>query len=287
MASDSFFREWRRLAAASTVTGALAGEVADLAPVTTVRLPEWMQRLPLPTGWRVVPSENGPPQPTRTAVHGPDSGGQMDGCETVSVFRFEGRPPDSDVLALAGQTLRELGADSITTRRLIFPEPQAVAVRSSGFLNLPGRRSWLQYTGYLLNPQPPAPGVLVEQNILTISADKDRLHHSITELSNTIRDAVAGITKTVRQAEISGIDQAERPPAATLRVQPYEDINFPLILVNANEGGLRLLRSAVRSAHTDGTNMVTKCPSDKIIDQRRRCHSNNDELSVPRCAGSR
>jgi hypothetical protein len=36
------------------------------------------------------------------------------------------------------------------------------------------------------------------------------------------------------------------------RVQPFEDIGVPAILVNADRDGMRMFRSAVRSAHNDG-----------------------------------
>jgi hypothetical protein len=39
---------------------------------------------------------------------------------------------------------------------------------------------------------------------------------------------------------------------AKLRVQPFEDIGVPAILVNADRDGMRLLQSAVRSAHESG-----------------------------------
>jgi hypothetical protein len=39
---------------------------------------------------------------------------------------------------------------------------------------------------------------------------------------------------------------------AVLRVQPFEDIGTPAILVNADRDGMRLFQSAVRSAHESG-----------------------------------
>jgi len=39
---------------------------------------------------------------------------------------------------------------------------------------------------------------------------------------------------------------------AVLRVQPFEDIGTPAILVNADRDGMRLFQSAVRSAHEGG-----------------------------------
>ena len=40
---------------------------------------------------------------------------------------------------------------------------------------------------------------------------------------------------------------------AAFRVQPFEDIGVPAILVNADRDGMRMFQSAVRSAHEDGT----------------------------------
>ena len=39
---------------------------------------------------------------------------------------------------------------------------------------------------------------------------------------------------------------------AKLRVQPFEDMGDPAILVNADRDGMRLFQSAVRSAHESG-----------------------------------
>ncbi len=39
---------------------------------------------------------------------------------------------------------------------------------------------------------------------------------------------------------------------AKLRVQPFEDIGDPAILVNADRDGMRLFQAAVRSAHEGG-----------------------------------
>ena len=39
---------------------------------------------------------------------------------------------------------------------------------------------------------------------------------------------------------------------AVLRVQPFEDIGTPAILMNADRDGMRLFQSAVRSAHEGG-----------------------------------
>jgi hypothetical protein len=39
---------------------------------------------------------------------------------------------------------------------------------------------------------------------------------------------------------------------AKLRVQPFEDMGDPAILLNADQDGIRLFQSAVRSAHEDG-----------------------------------
>lgn len=39
---------------------------------------------------------------------------------------------------------------------------------------------------------------------------------------------------------------------AKLRVQPFEDMSEPAILVNADQDGIRMFQSAVRSAHEYG-----------------------------------
>ena len=39
---------------------------------------------------------------------------------------------------------------------------------------------------------------------------------------------------------------------AKLRVQPFEDIGTPAILLNADRDGIRIFQSAVRSAHESG-----------------------------------
>lgn len=39
---------------------------------------------------------------------------------------------------------------------------------------------------------------------------------------------------------------------AAFRVQPFEDIGVPAILVNADRDGMRMFQTAIRSAHEDG-----------------------------------
>lgn len=246
-------REWAaRLASVPTVARVLADHVGDLTPVATDQLRRYIDQLPLPHGWlRTQFDDPELVQPLRMAVR-PNADGGWDGCETLAVFGFTGAPPSSDVLRqLTEQTLHGLGAENISAsseKKLPFDQ-RITRVRSSGEIDLAGQRVWLQHTIYLARAQPPEVGMLIEHTILVAAARRADLREDVETLSNRCYGAVASIRDAIRHPDAQAAFEAEVP---TLRVQPYDDIGIPSILVSANRNGMRLLRSAVQSAYADG-----------------------------------
>lgn len=252
MINPEFSREWAaRLASVPTVARMLADQVGDLVPVGTDQLRKYIRQLPLPSGWlRTQFDDPALVQPLRMAVC-PNSEGGWDGCETLAVFGFTGTPLSPDlVYQMTEQTLRGLGAEKIATSSWTFPSDQRITeARSSGEINLAGQRVWLQYTTYLANAQPPELGILIEHTILVAAARRVDLREDVETLNNRCYGAVASIRDAIRQPDAQAAFEAEVP---TLRIQPYDDMGIPSILVNANRNGMRLLRTAVQSALTDG-----------------------------------
>ncbi|MFZ3306592.1 MAG: hypothetical protein WA622_23390 [Mycobacterium sp.] len=84
--------------------------------------------------------------------------------------------------------------------------------------------------------------------------------HDTTNLSSAIHNAfVSSIATAPEQADrtSSSLNIGDLPPSkeirmAAFRVQPFEDIGVPAILVNADRDGMRIFQSAVQSAHEDG-----------------------------------
>ena len=245
----------------STVASVLARHIADLAPVARGELPAWLQQLRLPAGWRLAQFDASLTQPARMAVCGPHPDGSWDSCETISLFRFTGTPSEALVLDTSDRMLRDLGAEAITTYPLsIPPAGRVAAVRSSGYFSAAGQRIWLQYSTYLAGSESPGAGILIEHGIFVESNRQASLHDDITELSSAIRDAFVStvapsLEQNVHASTSLGI--GDLPPSketriAVFRVQPFEDIGVPAILVNADRDGMRMFQSAVRSAHEDG-----------------------------------
>lgn len=51
---------------------------------------------------------------------------------------------------------------------------------------------------------------------------------------------------------VGDLQPSKETRMAVLRIQPYEDIGTPAILINADRDGMRMFQSAVRSAHESG-----------------------------------
>jgi hypothetical protein len=264
MTGQELSTEWNRLASVSTMAGVLAHHVVGLAPVATAELAAWLQQLRLPPGWLPARFDATPVQPARIAVCGPHPDGGWDGCETISVFRFIGTPPERLVCDTTDRALRDLGAESITTSLLtVPPHRQATAVRSSGYFRAAEQRIWLQYSTYLAGSASSAAGILVEHSIFAVSDRRASLFEDITELSKAIGDAfVSAIAvasdQTMRTA--AGCPNAgDFPPSEGQKMTifragffPEFDLGNDVVLVGADRDGMRMFQAAVRSAREEG-----------------------------------
>jgi hypothetical protein len=191
--------EYRRLAAASSLVGVVAGYVDDLTQVSSDDLPAWLTQLSVPTGWQIIQSEcNSGAQPARVAVYGPQAGGGWDASETIYLFRFTGYPPEDVVYDNSACTLHDLnaplgGANAIikaTTEVLATPPMSGVnAVRSSGFFVFCKRWVWAQYNTYITGSEMPGQGCMLQQRLYVESTRHDELNADITQLSDAVDQA--------------------------------------------------------------------------------------------------
>jgi hypothetical protein len=243
------------------IVDVVSRHVTGLELIGPDELPAWLAALPVPAGWQIGRAENSPVQPTRTTVHRRDHLAGWDACETINVFRFKGVPPHDVIRSNVDCNLRVGGAQDITIHPLQTPADATMmtAVRSSGYLTLADQQSiWAQYSTYIAGDN--TQGLLVEHGMFVVSDRQAGLHDDTTKLSSAIHDAfVSTIAKAPKQDvhASSSLDIGDLPPSketrmAAFRVQPFEDIGVPAILVNADRDGMRMFQSAVRSAHEDG-----------------------------------
>ncbi len=253
--------EWSRLASVPTVARGLSGHVVDLAALTGGELPGALRQLRLLPGWHPARINSDLAQPARIAVAGPRPSGGWDGCETVSAFRFTGTPPEALIHDATQRMLRELGIEAGTSRSVRDKHRQARGVQSSGYLTVAGQRIWLQYNAYLSGSESPGGGILIEQGIFSTPDLQDGLRDDIAELTRTVYDAFIDSIKLKSKTTARGIThwsslddllRAKGVKLSTLSVQPYDDVGVPSILINADRDGMRILRTAMQSAHEHG-----------------------------------
>ncbi|MBO0885172.1 MAG: hypothetical protein J2P17_33565 [Mycobacterium sp.] len=187
---DGLAAEQRRLAAASSIAAVLARHVDDLVQLRRDQLPEWVQRLSIPAGWRIAQIEGADVAPSRIAVYGPHPDGRWDGCETISVFRFTGISPDGVVRDNADCTLRDLDAEDITTSTPVASMiPGVTAVRCNGYFTAAGQRVWAQYSIYVVGSAVLGEGRLIQHSLFIESSCRARLTDGIAQLSNAVQRA--------------------------------------------------------------------------------------------------
>jgi hypothetical protein len=182
--------EWGRLAEASSIVDAIAGEVDDLFLVQGDGLPEWLRRLPLPNGWLLARLDDSTAVPARIAVCGRRSHGSWDGTETISVFGFTDAPRIRTVLRNAACTLRDLDAEDVTTRVLPAPaRPGVISVRASGIFVTAGRRVRGQYSIHIAGSPRPGAGRLIAQNVSVDADCSARLADDAVRLNDAVHQA--------------------------------------------------------------------------------------------------
>jgi hypothetical protein len=187
---DELSAEQRRLAAVSSIAAVLARHVDDLVQLRHDQLPDWIQRLSIPAGWRIAQIEGADIAPSRIAVYGPHLDGRWDGCETISVFRFTGTSPDGVVRDNADCTLCDLDAEDITISTPVASIiPGVTAVRCNGYFTAAGQRVWAQYSVYVAGSALPSKGRLIQHSLFVESSCRARLTDDIAQLSNAVQRA--------------------------------------------------------------------------------------------------
>jgi hypothetical protein len=171
--------EWQRVSTVRSPVSVVAAHVTGLrlAPEDTV--PQWLSSLSVPTGWQVGRLDGLEIAPWRIAVIGRHDDSGWDGCETITVYRFEGAIPVRVLRANAALALRDLEAANIETTALLADDT-GTAVRSSGYLAAGG--VWIK----ALHNYLAAEGLLIHQSIFidtrveaVLSADVEQLGHSL------------------------------------------------------------------------------------------------------------
>ncbi|MDI3315311.1 MAG: hypothetical protein QJR12_13895 [Mycobacterium sp.] len=188
--SDDLVAEQRRLASASSVINVVADYVDDLVQLAPEQLPNPLQRLSLPPGWRIARVDGAGIAPSRIAVCGQRPDGRWDGCDTINVFGFTGESPEEAVWDNADCTLRDLDADDITTSApaasLI---PRVTAVRCSGYFSAAGQRVWAQYSTYVAGSNVSGEGRLIQHSLFIDASCRATLIDDIAQLSNGVQRA--------------------------------------------------------------------------------------------------
>ncbi|WP_142386830.1 hypothetical protein [Mycobacterium hubeiense] len=196
----------RRLTSTLSIIDMVARHVTDLTLIAAQDTPEWLPTLSIPLGWQIAHLDSNSPQPLRIAVCGERSGGGWDGCETLSLFRFTGMPPDGLVAENNDCSLRGLNADGITTHALATPAvPRVCAVRSSGYFTAGTRRMWAQYSTYVAPSETSGEGRLIAHAVFSGSDARVRLRDDITDLCDSVHAAFLDMIPTV------GEDDATTP----------------------------------------------------------------------------
>jgi hypothetical protein len=247
--------------AVDSIVDVISRYVTDLGLIGPDGLPAWLPGLPVPPGWLIGRAESSPVQPTRTTVHRRDPVAGWDACETINVFRFKGVPPHAIVRFNADRTLRAGGAQDITVQPLQTPaDAKMTAVRSSGYLTLANQQCiWAQYSCYIAGDD--AQGLLLEHGIFATLDRQAGLRDDIAELSNAVHDAfvntiAATPERNVHAAGLLGtgdLSPSQGSKVTTFRVGFFPDFKWnDVVLVGADRDGMRVFRSALRSAHEDG-----------------------------------
>lgn len=210
--------EWDRLAAVLSLAEVVARHVNDFTAVDPEILPEWLDGLGVPAGWRLADLEGGGAQPSRIAVHTPSGSDRGLGCETIGIFRFTGIPPVDVVRDNADCTLRALHSDNISTQDLAAPPaPGVAAVRSSGYFDTAGLRVWAQYSTYIAGFD----GLLILHNMFIESSCREKLHDDVAQLSNAVHHAFLATISTTRIGDNQAMSRTERVPDQAPRFQQF------------------------------------------------------------------
>jgi hypothetical protein len=192
------------LRSVSSVVDEVRRHVTNLSAVPAQDLPEWLQSLDVPSGWQQARIGDGAVPVGRVVVSGHKPEGGWEGCETLTLFRFNGTPPSTIVEENAERTLRDLDADNVHSYSLaVAAGPSASAARSSGYFTADQRRIWAQYSTYMgLDDDG---GFLIEHAIYVDAAQRALLRHDVEDLADAVHSVFLDRVDTVNTN-----DSAER-----------------------------------------------------------------------------
>jgi hypothetical protein len=163
-------------------------EINDFGPLTGDSVPEWVRRLTVLEGWRMLDL---PPDQaaavTRLAVAGPRPDGSCEATETLSVFGYTGWAGFDEVLSGADRSLQDLDADHITSRVLRLPPVKwAVAVQAEGVAMLGERRMWMRQSNYLIGSMSPHAGRLFVHSVIVDDAVRQQWAQDVDRLCEAV-----------------------------------------------------------------------------------------------------
>jgi hypothetical protein len=189
MTTSSPSQRWQPLPASSLLE-ALAEdeEIEDVVALSAADVPQWVQRLSIPTGWQSLDLPDNPEPPlARIAVQGSLGDGEWEAADTISVFGYTGWPVFYEVVHNADGMLRGLNATHIVFKALPVPSIQlTAAVRGSGTATIRGRRVWIQQSTYVAGSEQPHASRLIVHSLLVDAASRARLSADVAELSDTV-----------------------------------------------------------------------------------------------------
>ncbi|WP_179471343.1 hypothetical protein [Mycolicibacterium vinylchloridicum] len=196
--------ERQHLTAAMSLGDIIAGAVADYRPLAVHDvLSASAESLTVPTGWLIASAGVNVAQPVRVLVTGHRSRGGWQGCDTLAAFGFTGIVPRELGTANASCTLNALGASGITIRNLTVSEqPEAWAVRSTGYVTAVGLRMWAQFSTYVAGSQEAGCGRLIEHSVFTVTQRRAQLRSDIRELSHSVAVAFSQLNRGFQPGQV-------------------------------------------------------------------------------------
>jgi hypothetical protein len=183
--------EWRRLAAATSLTDAFAGHVDDLTTLPVDDIP-WLSGLSVPPDWQLALS---PDRRLRVAVYGRVPRGGWQACQTIAMFGFTGAIGAREVVDNAERMLGDLGAARVRSHTPALPG--VAAARSSGRFAVAGRSMWARFATYAVGSADPGQGRLVAHSAFVDADSYFQMGADVGALTTAIESAVVVMAGTV------------------------------------------------------------------------------------------
>lgn len=204
MIMQQSLNERQHLTAAMSLGDIVADTVVDYRPLVVHDvLSASIESLTVPTGWLVASAGSSADQPARVLVTGHRSRGGWQGCDTLAAFGFTGTVPRQLAAANAPCTLHALGASGITIQNLnVAEQPEAWAVRSTGYITAAGLRMWAQFSTYVAGSHDGGGGRLIEHSLFVITQRKSQLRCDIRELSDSVQAAFGQLKRGFQPGQV-------------------------------------------------------------------------------------